>query len=243
MTNQGLHIFTWLNTRVFLHPTFLFIPMFFILPDFLRGNTENALLHCRLFLMIYIMVTLHEYGHILMARARGIETGDISLNMLGGIAYIKIDNSNDINNRDEILVALAGPAVNLVFLLVTIIFLVIFMMAGFSNLPDMGFPIEFLVINIVLLSFNMLPIFPLDGGRVLRGCLGGLLGRRRGTVIVIFIGLIGSICVSVLAIIFEIYIFLLPMIFVVFLCFYELRNLPEEDNKAKHMGHVGKAGP
>ena len=239
MMSRGLHIFTWSDTRTFIHPTFLLVPFVFILPSFLRGDAETALLYCRIMVMSYLMVILHEYGHVFMAKARGIETGDITLHLFGGIAWINVDR---IGNRDEIMVALAGPAVNLFFMTGSFSLLAILKMTGLSGILAQQLLFEFLLVNAVLLGFNMLPIFPMDGGRVLRGCLAEFLDGYRSTVIAVFFGLMCAACVAIFAVSVSRYIIFLPIAFVVLASFLELRNFPKEYNSMKRRDNFGKVG-
>ena len=134
-----------------------------------------------LVLALYTSVALHEYGHALMARRYGIETRDITLYMIGGIARLdRLPRSAG----PEILVALAGPAVNLVIAAGLVVGLGIFRVMGL----DTNFIFTVLNLNLGLALFNLLPIFPMDGGRVFRALLSGWTGRVRATEIAAAIG-------------------------------------------------------
>ncbi len=160
---------------VFVHPTFLLVLAF---PGVLDGGL-NAILFV---LSLFGCVLLHEFGHALMARQFGIETQDITLYPIGGVARLRrLPRAPGA----ELLIALAGPAVNVAIVLA---------LAGLSflGLSDLGlFPgfIELLMVaNLALALFNLIPAFPMDGGRVLRAALSGWFGRARATMIAVGIG-------------------------------------------------------
>jgi Zn-dependent protease len=121
-----------------------------------------------LVVMLFGSVLLHELGHALTARRFGIQTRDIILTPLGGMARI---TSMPRNPRHEILISIAGPIVSLV--LSGIAFLSIFPVVVIPILPDeiltgLGYLFQ---INLMLGLFNLVPALPMDGGRVLRGIL------------------------------------------------------------------------
>ncbi len=146
--------------------------------------------------LLFLCVTLHEYGHAMMARQFGIRTIDITLLPIGGLA--RLERMPRIPWQ-EFLVAVAGPAVNVVIAIVVAIGL-------FASIPglrtDFGnvFPsvMEESVIgwllgmNVMLVLFNMIPAFPMDGGRVLRSLLAMMLEYRSATRIAARLGLFAA---------------------------------------------------
>jgi Zn-dependent protease len=173
---------------VYLHPTFLLVlflglPFWFIL----------ALFGC---------VVLHEFGHALMARRFGIGTVDITLYPIGGVARLR---RMPRAPGAELLIALAGPAVNLAIiaavallaflgldqLLATILATVLGALGldPYHVAAAVGqFLSQLVEINLILGLFNLIPAFPMDGGRVLRALLSGWLGRAQATTIAATIG-------------------------------------------------------
>jgi Zn-dependent protease len=155
---------------------------------------------------VFGCVLLHELGHALMARYFGYGTRDITLYPIGGVARLE---STGEKPDQELCIALAGPAVNLVlFLLLTPFFL----LAAFSGLltpstgPEPGllalaarFVLWLWVANGGLLVFNLVPAFPMDGGRVLRALLQTGLSRVRATEVAATVSVIIAIPVGVLA--------------------------------------------
>ena len=151
-------------------------------------------------LAVFACVTLHELGHSLAARRYGITVRDIMLWPIGGMARLEL-GAGHIRPLDEIRIALAGPAVNvaLAFLLLPCVWLVggattagpAGLLRESGHLSPAGFLISVWLSNIMLALFNLLPIFPLDGGRVVRALLamGGDYGRATWLAVLLAHGL------------------------------------------------------
>jgi Zn-dependent protease len=163
---------------VFLHPT---LPLLLTYFGLAFGGLETVLLVSAFFGCLL----LHELGHALMARRFGIETADITLYPIGGVARL---NRLPKASRVELLIALAGPAVNVAIALA--------LWAGLGVLAG-GRPAassleswagNLLAMNLLMAGFNMIPAFPMDGGRVLRALLSGWLGRGLATEIAAALG-------------------------------------------------------
>lgn len=132
-------------------------------------------------LALFACVVAHEFGHALTARRYGIATPDITLLPIGGLARLERMPENP---RHEILVALAGPAVNIVIWAVLVLVLRVDMPTGPMNRIDPGaqnFLGQLAMVNLFLALFNMIPAFPMDGGRVLRAALSLWMNRVRAT--------------------------------------------------------------
>jgi Zn-dependent protease len=160
---------------VFLHPTFLLLLIYV-------GMTQGGIGAILLVSAVFGCVLLHELGHALMARRFGIETEDITLYPIGGVARLR---RMPRAPGAELLIALAGPAVNILIVLALVSAREIGLFTG-GVLG--GFSAALVQINLVLALFNMIPAFPMDGGRVLRALLSGWLGRVRATTIAAGIG-------------------------------------------------------
>jgi Zn-dependent protease len=125
-------------------------------------------------LAFFACIVLHELGHALVARAVGIPIRGITLFLFGGVAEME---NEPPSAGSEFLMAIAGPAVSAVL---TVLF---WLLAALVDTPAIGFPLQYLAwINLAVLIFNLMPAFPLDGGRVLRSILwGALKDLRRAT--------------------------------------------------------------
>lgn len=135
------------------------------------SDGRSVLVALGLSLAVFLCVLLHEFGHALMARRFGIQTRRVTLWPLGGVAELELGRSNQ-NPRAELWIALAGPAVNLVIAAVLVPVVFVF---GTATVP--GFLAAYLLVaNLMLGVFNLIPAFPMDGGRVVRA----LLERKRG---------------------------------------------------------------
>ena len=156
-----------------IHVTFLLLLGWIAL-----GSTGAALF----LLLLFLCVVLHEFGHAFAAKAFGINTPDITLLPIGGVARLERMPEEP---AQELIIAVAGPAVNL------IITGCLFLTGGSFIYPlttDTGLRDLVLTINMMLLLFNLLPAFPMDGGRVLRALLATRLSYARETQIAANIG-------------------------------------------------------
>ncbi len=178
-----------LGIELRIHATFLLLLAFVTLAQWLRsGDVRVALVGLAFFSALFLCVVLHEYGHALMARRYGVATHDITLLPIGGLA--RLERMPDTPSQ-ELWIALAGPAVNIVIAALLAGWLAIAGDFGaFSAVDPVGgsFVASLLAINLFLVAFNMLPAFPMDGGRVLRAVLAMRLDYARATRIAASIG-------------------------------------------------------
>lgn len=189
-----------LGIELYLHFTFLLLLAFLGLVYWRSTHSVEASLNGVAFIVaLFGCVLLHELGHALMARRYGIHTRDITLLPIGGLARLEKMPEEPIQ---EFWVAVAGPLVNVV--IAAILFAWLWATDGFAPAEEVGLTQgsvrqRLMAVNIVLVLFNLLPAFPMDGGRVLRALLAVRLGRRRATAIAanigqgmaIFFGIIG----------------------------------------------------
>lgn len=202
---------------------------------------ETVFLLC-LMASVLTCVLLHELGHAYAARIQGIKTHDIMLSVIGGIA--RLDYIPD-TPRDEFKIAIAGPLVNLAIFFCLLVVFLITIWTGFMSLdgvsPAMFFNPEYFISfvspsvfilfiymlafsNIVLFLFNLLPVFPMDGGRILRALLASRMDRNKATVIAARIGQVLSLSFVLLGIIFVRPLWSLVGMFVFFMADTEIRQ-------------------
>jgi Zn-dependent protease len=174
---------------VYVHVTFLLLLLWIGWLAWQRtGGLGPTLASLALVLLLFLCVLLHEYGHALTARRFGIGTRSITLLPIGGIALLE---SMPREPRQEILVALAGPAVNVAIAAALYLLIQIAGRPGALLALDPasgGLLQTLLAANLMLALFNLLPAFPMDGGRVLRAALALRLDRVRATRIAARIG-------------------------------------------------------
>jgi len=175
--------------RVQVHLTFVIFMVWIALSGLLAGKTTaDVLANVGFMLGLFTCVVLHEFGHALMAARYGIQTKDITLLPIGGVA--RLERMPD-DPRQELWVALAGPAVNVV--IAAAIWLVLLVTRGGPNLTNTNmetgsFFDRIFMVNIFLVLFNMLPAFPMDGGRVVRALLATQMEYTRATRIAAHLG-------------------------------------------------------
>lgn len=155
------------------------------------------------FFGLFTIVWTHEMGHILAGERHGIRTDLITLSPLGGVAHMGAPAKSP---REEILVSLAGPAVHLLWLAVVapLYWLLperIVDVDGWLLCP-LQFTLWYLVtVNTTMLVFNLLPFFPLDGGRVLRAVMALRMHANKATMVATSIGIGGAIVFGVLSLV------------------------------------------
>src|SRR6266566_2375127 len=173
----SLPIFRIAGIQLRIHVTFVLLIAWLAFGYYAQGGSPAA--EGVIFvLLLFLCVVLHEFGHALAAKAFGINTPDITLLPIGGVARLERMPEEP---KQELLIAVAGPAVNVV------IAFGLFVAGGSqaflnpSNVEGGGLIAQLLTINILLLLFNLLPAFPMDGGRVLRALLATRLSYARAT--------------------------------------------------------------
>jgi Zn-dependent protease len=179
----------FLGIDVFVHFTLLLLLCFIGIAHWVSGQSVAAALSGVLFFScLFACVLLHEYGHALMARRFGIGTQDITLLPIGGVARLDLMPEKPVQ---ELWVALAGPAVNVAIVGLLAIWLSvtgIWQPFGLLGIAEGNLAERILVANVFLVLFNMLPAFPMDGGRVVRALLAMRLEYSRATEIAANLG-------------------------------------------------------
>jgi Zn-dependent protease/CBS domain-containing protein len=167
---------------LYVHATFLLLLAWVALAEYqTSGSAAGAVGGVVFVLAVFATVVLHELGHALAARRYGIRTRDITLLPIGGVARLE---HMPREPRQELVVALAGPAVNVG--IAGLLFLGLGLTGGVAlsldsatlseGFLERGFAVRLLAVNLWLVLFNLIPAFPMDGGRVLRA----LLAMRHG---------------------------------------------------------------
>ncbi|HJZ44010.1 MAG TPA: site-2 protease family protein [Hyphomicrobiaceae bacterium] len=176
------------GTAVRIHMTFFLLLAWIGAVHWMRGGAAEAVDGVLFIAILFLCVVLHEFGHVFAARRYGIGTSDVTLLPIGGVASLERMPEKP---SQEIVVALAGPAVNLVIAFVLVVLLgARFDLSQMAQLEQaqstlMG---RVAAANIALLVFNLIPAFPMDGGRVLRALLATRMGFTRATRVAAYVG-------------------------------------------------------
>jgi Zn-dependent protease/predicted transcriptional regulator len=174
--------------RFRIHATFFLLLFFVFISTLGQFGISRAILATLLICAIFVCVLIHEVGHSLIARRFGKETRSITLLPIGGVAAMEEIPEKPVQ---EIAMAIIGPFINLAIAGVLYLFVGQWRGAGESNLyPDSvkSFFAGLIGINVILAIFNMIPAFPMDGGRVLRGILAMKMDYVKATSAAVFVG-------------------------------------------------------
>ncbi|TIO09535.1 site-2 protease family protein [Mesorhizobium sp.] len=184
----SLNLGTIAGTTVRVHFTFLLLLVWIWLTHYQIGGAPAAWEGVAFIIAVFACVVLHEFGHIAAARYFGISTPDITLLPIGGVARLERMPEEP---GQEFVIAVAGPLVNVA--IAALIFALlggsvgVEQMAGIED-PRTNFLARLAGVNVFLVLFNMIPAFPMDGGRILRAALAARLSWSRATQIAATIG-------------------------------------------------------
>jgi stage IV sporulation protein FB len=175
------------GTVVRIHLTFLLLLLWIGGTGYAQGGAEAAVASVVFIGLLFLCVLLHEFGHVFAARRYGVRTPDITLLPIGGVARLERIPEKP---AEELVVAAAGPAVNVV--IAALLFLIL---GGIPSIdatavesPGHGILERLAWVNVMLVAFNLIPAFPMDGGRMLRAVLAWRMGHVKATRIAAAIG-------------------------------------------------------
>ncbi len=186
--SASLQLGRYAGIKVQIHWTFWLLFIFIAFLVFANDGTWIDLFwHSVFILALFLCVVFHEFGHALAARRYGIGTRNITLLPIGGVANLKEIPDNP---KEELVIALAGPAVNVVIALLLYPFVPLdqfliddpeLLEERLTGITSDNFIFYLFAMNIALVAFNMIPAFPMDGGRVFRALLATRMSRVRAT--------------------------------------------------------------
>lgn len=185
------------GTELRVHATFLLLLLWAAFASYQQAGAAAAIDLTLFILSLFACIVLHEFGHIRMASRFGVHTPEVILLPIGGVA--RLEHIPD-EPRQELLIALAGPAVTVV---IAGALLMVSLLLGFRpSLHDpvagqQPFVVRLMAVNVYLLLFNLLPVFPLDGGRVFRALLAHRLGLMRATRIAGSVGQVSALLMGI----------------------------------------------
>ena len=176
------------GTVVRIHLTFLLFLAWIFAASYAQGGAATAWDSLAFMVLLFLCVLLHEFGHIFTARAFGVTTPYVTLLPIGGVA--QLDRIPE-EPWQEFLIAIAGPLVTVVITVALVAFAgATLQPAAAAAVDNMHIPLldRLAAVNLFLAVFNMIPAFPMDGGRVLRALLATRFGYVRATGIAAAIG-------------------------------------------------------
>lgn len=198
-TRRGsFKIFSFLGISVFVHWSWFLVALYSI--QYRTHAYSSIVWNVLEYLSLFLIVLIHEFGHQLACRQVGGQTHDIVLSPLGGVAYV----SPPQRPGAQLWSIAAGPLVNVVLVpLLSVLVSISWHLGWYDTHNDLCVFVHNLWwINIILLTFNMMPVYPLDGGQILRSLLWFPFGRANSLLaatIIGFIGVAGLILLAVLA--------------------------------------------
>jgi Zn-dependent protease len=229
--------------KIEVHWTFILLLIWVAFLEIKQGaNLDRILFNEALIVVLFVCVVLHEFGHALTAKRFNINTKKIMLLPIGGVATLE---KMPEKPGQELLVAFAGPAVNVV---IAILLAIIVPVKSYFNFDAVvleevlyqptfqNFLFYLFIANVMLVVFNLIPAFPMDGGRVLRALLSFKLGRVTATKIAAGIGQGLAILFFILGLFFNP--FLILIAFFIFFGAYGENQLVKQNSLLE--GHVAK---
>ena len=218
-----------------IHFTFLLFLIWIGFTYFSIGGAAAARNGILFILLLFGCVLLHELGHALTAKVFGIRTTDITLLPIGGVARLERIPEEP---KQELLIAVAGPSVNVV-----IAFLLIFYLghrAAMSDFGDLNTPRVAMLsklasVNIGLVLFNLIPAFPMDGGRILRSILAMRMNYLRATEIAARIGQALAVVFGIIGVFYN--------TFLIFIAFFVYMGAQQEAAMARARVAYPSAAP
>ena len=201
--------------KIYLHWTFVILLAWVLINQWQQGNSVSQITYTLLFiLVVFGCVLLHELGHAIVAKRYSITTKDITLLPIGGLARLKRIPENP---AEELWVALAGPAVNLIVSLLISFYLLLKPVQLVPELTTLtllsldGFMVNLFLVNLLLAGFNLIPAFPMDGGRVLRALLTFKLSRVKATKVAVTTGQLIAIFLAFLGLLYNPFLLLIAI--------------------------------
>lgn len=184
MKNLSIYLGKFFGIPTSIHWTFWLLIVWVVYINLSQGQGGiETLWYVFFILVIFVCVVLHELGHALAARRYGVGTKSITILPIGGLASLERIPEKP---QQELVVAFAGPLVNI--MIAALLFIFLFLTGGLTidiesiaSISASNFLVNLLIVNIVLVVFNMIPAFPMDGGRVLRSLLAMKTDRLKAT--------------------------------------------------------------
>ena len=187
MLGWSINLFRVCGIQLAVHASFLLLLAYWAYQGWQEGGAVGMAWSVGLIVLFFVCVILHELGHSLTARRYGIRVPRIMLLPIGGMAeFERIPRQP----RQELLITMAGPAVNflLVAMLLPLAWRGYFHGDGVATYSTAGVVVQLVYANLIMGVFNLVPVFPMDGGRILRALLAMKLPYLRATWWAVMVG-------------------------------------------------------
>lgn len=233
MLGWSMNLFRIRGIQLSIHASFLLLLAYVAWEGWQEAAWTGAVWSIGCILALFVCVTLHELGHAVAASRFGVKVPRIMLLPIGGMAEME---SIPRRPREEIIVALAGPAVNYVIIGVLMIF-VRFphgLNWNYIELSAAGFGRYLVLVNIMMGVFNLLPAFPMDGGRVFRALLAMRFSYLRATQVAVGVGKVVALAGATYLVYKGNYLGAVLFGFIIFAGERELRSVVRREQVAAH---------
>ena len=232
----SVKLFDVAGTTLRLHLTFPLLLLWVAMVNWPQGGAPAALQGVVLVTLAFVCVVLHEFGHVLTAKRFGIRTPDITILPIGGLA--RLEKMPDKPGQ-ELLVAAAGPAVNVV--IAAVLFAVLGAQVDLADMATVerlqgSLLAQLATVNVIIVLFNLIPAFPLDGGRMLRALFAYRFDRASATLYAARVGQVFAVGLAVLGLYGNPFLVLIA-VFILFAAESESRF---EAERAGAAGHVAR---
>lgn len=233
MLSWSMNLFRIRGIQLSVHVSFILLLAYVAWEGWRSASWPGAIWSVATLLTVFICVTLHELGHAAAARCFGVRVPRILLLPIGGMAEME---SIPRRPREEIIIALAGPAVN--YLIIGLLMIVV-------RFPENWMPLEFsfsfmelgrhlILVNLIMGVFNLLPAFPMDGGRVFRALLAMKLTYLRATHIAVGVGKVVALAGATYLIYHDQYMGGVLFLFIIYAGETELKSVVRLERAAQH---------
>jgi Zn-dependent protease len=237
MLGWSMNLFRIRGIQLSIHASFVFLLAYVAWQGWTEAAWTGAAWSVGCILALFVCVTLHELGHAVAARRFGVRVPRILLLPIGGMAEM---DSMPRRPREEIIIALAGPAVN--YAIIGVLMLFVRFPEGvnwlYIELTPEGFGRYLVVVNLIMGVFNLLPAFPMDGGRVFRALLAMRFSYLRATQVAVAVGKVVAIAGATYLIATENYLGGVLFAFIIFAGERELRSVVRLEREAAHWREI-----
>jgi Zn-dependent protease len=215
MLGWSINLFKVFGIQLAVHASFVLLLAYYGYEGWVESGVPGLLWSVGLIVLFFVCVILHELGHSLTARRYGVRTARILLLPIGGMAELE-----QIPRKPsaELLITVAGPAVNFVLaaLLLPFAWQGIFSAEEVALYSPAGLVIQLCIANLIMGTFNLVPVFPMDGGRILRALLAIQLPYVRATYWAVMVGRVLAVLLAGWALYRENYLLAVLFMFIFF---------------------------